>query len=367
METLFKGHVVNNSRIRLKSYLQIVLVGLLVLSLAGCNRTNPRQLSDEERLEKAKVEDEAIIVELDSLMSMKVTLPALMDTTVFSDVCIQQFNQLATETNGALKVVANSRFVSETINEIIRENGAHDLDLMIVIDKTGSMNDDISNVKVGLDQILNALKEFDNTRLAVATYGDRAVDGALWFNYQDFGSQLETSREFINKIQITGGGDYPESVFDGVYEAISKDFWRSSSKRIVLLIGDAPSHTGAASNRSIEDVIEVAKANDINMNFYPIILSPYNTEYGTIESMQSLSFIESIYPNPSRGAVVLSFNQIGDLTLELFNEDGQMVQTQPVNSETVRLDLYDQKPGVYVLRVFDAKKNYDVQKIVLVE
>ena len=264
-----------------------------------------------------------------------------------------------------MKVVANSRFVSKVIKSIIEEHGADGADFMIIMDNTGSMSDDIKNIKVGLDQILTSMEEYEDIRLAVATYGDRWVDGDKWYRFKSFENDFKDTRAFLESITVTGGGDYPESVYDGVYNTFNENFWQSDRKRIAILLGDAPSLVDDLSKHNHDEIIEAAKSEGVNMNLYPIVLSPYSTEYGSPESMQSLSFIESIYPNPSKGVINVSFNQINDLELEIFDKSGKSVKKASITGENMRLDLYDLENGLYVIRVLDAKKNYDIKKFVL--
>ena len=65
---------------------------------------------------------------------------------------------------------------------------------------------------------------------------------------------------------MTGGGDFPESVYDGIHEAFQEGFWKSNSKRIVILIGDAPSLGPTASTYSEKDIIQLAKSEKINID-----------------------------------------------------------------------------------------------------
>ena len=108
---------------------------------------------------------------------------------------------------------------------------------------------------------------------------------------------------------MTGGGDFPESVYDGIYEAFQENFWNSNSKRIVVLLGDAPSLDSNLTTYNEKDIIQIARNQNINMNFYPIVLSPYNGEFGATKKMQNLTFIESIYPNPSSGLLTIKLNK----------------------------------------------------------
>lgn len=338
---------------------------LIALIAFSCSSPDNPELSESEKLELKKSENDSLMFVLDSIMEIKIEIPQLIDSIVISPECLEQFNVLARETKGELKVVANSKFVAKEIAEIIENHAINNTDLMIIIDKTSSMADDLDNIKKGLNQILNSLKQYQNIRLSVSTYGDKNIDGNLWYDYQNFETDFDGTLNFIENIQMTHGGDFPESVYDGVYEAFQEGFWQSDSKRMVVLLGDAPSLDSIYTTYTEKDIINIATSENINMNFYPIVLSPYNGEFGATKKMQNLTFIESVYPNPTSGALTLKLNQFGTFNLEIFNQSGELIKSEVISSETFKTDLYDQPNGLYIIRISDSDKNFDTRKIIL--
>jgi len=330
-----------------------------------CTSPDKPVLTESEKLELSRVENDSLMIVFDSIMEVKIDIPQLIDSIVISQECLQQFNTLARETHGEVKVVANSRFVAKEIANIIENNVIDNTDLMIIIDKTSSMADDLDNIKKGLDQILSSLKEYNNIRLSVSTYGDKNIDGNLWYDFKNFETDFESTMKFIENIQMTHGGDFPESVYDGIHEAFQEEFWQSDSKRIVILLGDAPSLDSTLTTYTEKDIVNIATNENINMNFYPIVLSPYNGELGTTKKMQNLTFIESVYPNPSGGPFTLKLNQLGTFNFEIFNQNGELIKSEIINSETYKSDLYDYPNGLYIIRVSDNDKNFDTRKIIL--
>lgn len=342
------------------------IIFLLIASLAfSCSSPDKPVLSDAEKLEQKMAENDSLMIVFDSIMQLKVEIPQLIDNSILSSECLEQFSTLARETEGGLKVVANSKFVAKEIAAIIENHAIDNTDIMIIIDKTSSMEDDLADIKKSLNQILKSIKKFQNIRLSVSTYGDKHEDGKLWYDFQNFESDFDGTMNFIENIKMTHGGDFPESVYDGIYEAFQEGFWQSNSKRIVILLGDAPSLESKLSTYTEKDIIELAKSEKINMNFYPIVLSPYNGEMGETKKMQNLTFIESVYPNPSSGLLTIKLNQFGTFNLEIFNQTGELIKSDIISSETYKMDLYDQQNGLYVIRVSDNDKNFDTRKIIL--
>ncbi len=323
-------------------------------------------MTEEEKQEKLEAENNSLMVVLDSIMDVEIKIPQLIDSSFIAVDCLEQFNELARETGGSIKIVSNSKFVAKVIAGIIESNLTNGSDLMLVIDKTGSMYDDILNIQKGLGQILKTLEKYDNVRLSVATYGDKNVDKKYWFEFENFEDDFSKTMEFIEGIEVVGGGDLPESVYDGIYEAFQKGFWKSDTKRIVVLLGDAPSLDSSKSEHNIEEIIKISTEDKINMNFYPIVLSPQSLGFGMdVPKMQNLNFIETIYPNPCRGRFTLKLNQLGRFKFELFDQNGSLLREKELTNDTYSDDLYDYPNGLYVVRVSDEDKNYEVRKILL--
>tara|TARA_Y100000768_G_C23888151_1_gene638719 strand:+ start:29 stop:1075 length:1047 start_codon:yes stop_codon:yes gene_type:complete len=346
----------------MKTNIILIVIALIAFS---CSTPDKPELTESEKLELKKAHNDSLMIVFDSIMEVKVEIPQLIDSIIISPECLEQFNTLARETEGGLKVVANSKFVAKEIAGIVNNNAIDNTDLMIIIDKTSSMADDLDNIKKGLNQILNSLKQYKNIRLCVSTYGDKNIDGKLWYDYQNFETDFDGTMNFIENIQMTHGGDFPESVYDGIYEAFQEGFWQSDGKRLVILLGDAPSLDSTFTTYTEKDIINIATSENINMNFYPIVLSPYNGEFGTTQKMQNLTFIESVYPNPSNGPFTLKLNQFGTFKLEIFNQSGELIKSDLVNSETYKTDLYDYPNGLYIVRISDNDKNFDTRKIIL--
>lgn len=143
-------------------------------------------------------------------------------------------------------------------------------EVVFLIDKTGSMSDDIDSVKDDLNAILDILPE--NTRVALATYGDKNEDGDEWFSTTQLTTDYALIRTEIDGIEVTGGGDWEESVYDGSYEVMDQLQWQSQSLRMILVIGDAAPLTGSKTDYSLDDVVDKSQENTPNINIYTIAI-----------------------------------------------------------------------------------------------
>ena len=57
-----------------------------------------------------------------------------------------------------------------------------------------------------------------------------------------FTNDLKAFDSALQQIQANGGGDYPESVNQGLDQAVSRMQWSKGTAKLVFLVGDAPPH-----------------------------------------------------------------------------------------------------------------------------
>ncbi|MBO9697382.1 MAG: VWA domain-containing protein [Sphingopyxis sp.] len=116
------------------------------------------------------------------------------------------------------------------------------LDLMLVVDTTGSMGDEINYLQAELRSIIGAItaKHRDlDIRIGFVFYrdlGDDYVTRTIAFD-RDIGRvQGALARQDAN-----GGGDYPEAMDQAMIRAVEQD-WRPDAVKSLLLVADAPPH-----------------------------------------------------------------------------------------------------------------------------
>ncbi len=182
----------------------------------------------------------------------------------------EAFAELGVGTGGLKYDARGAASVPGIIIKVIQEQTiGTNSDIIFLIDNTASMRDDIDQVRRSLNEIIDALPS--GTRLGMATYNDRNVDPSNWFKFQDLSTDYESSRTFLNAISVYGGGDIPESVYDGIYETVSRAKWQSS-KRIVIVIGDAPPLEGILSVYTYQQIIAKCVERGVDVNLYPILI-----------------------------------------------------------------------------------------------
>ena len=130
------------------------------------------------------------------------------------------------------------------ITEAYYANHSDSLDLMLVVDTTGSMSDELSYLQAELESVINrAVSDNGNipVRLSVNFYRD---DGDVYvvrdFPFTDNISQAIAD---LNKQDADGGGDMPEKVNAALDNAINQHDWNKNSTKLLFIILDAPPHS----------------------------------------------------------------------------------------------------------------------------
>ena len=116
------------------------------------------------------------------------------------------------------------------------------VDLLFIVDVTSSMGSFINDAKQRMKSILENLKsEFKiDLQVGLSLYRDHPSEEPTFVTAVCDLMEVEKIQEKISKIHVSGGGDFPEAVFDGIIDGISSMSWRDGSRRIAFLIGDAP-------------------------------------------------------------------------------------------------------------------------------
>ena len=144
-----------------------------------------------------------------------------------------------------------------------------DLDVVFVIDTTGSMSGELREVQERARQLAGSLAEArvgERLRYGVVAFRDRG-DAYVTLIF-DLNQDVGAADEFLAGLNADGGGDGPESVVAAVAEALHSMSWNRADDvdRQIFLIGDAPPHLDYRDDPAPEDLIREARAARIVIN-----------------------------------------------------------------------------------------------------
>jgi Mg-chelatase subunit ChlD len=117
------------------------------------------------------------------------------------------------------------------------------LDLLFILDTTGSMGEEIERLKSTIEIInlnLSSLKIKPLIRFGMVLYRDREDDYVT--KVIPFTENLQAFQNELNKVDADGGGDTPEDLQSALKDAVKKMQWNNDGVRLAFIITDAPAH-----------------------------------------------------------------------------------------------------------------------------
>lgn len=118
------------------------------------------------------------------------------------------------------------------------------LDLVFLIDATGSMGDEIDKLKSTLRTIAHEVSRLPaqpDLCFGLVAYRDKGDEYLI--RSHDLTSDLGAFQAVLNQLRADGGGDYPEAMNEALHDTVHKLSWRGNgTTRMVFLLADAPPH-----------------------------------------------------------------------------------------------------------------------------
>lgn len=147
------------------------------------------------------------------------------------------------------------------------------LDIHFLIDVTGSMGDEIQQLKdnmIAIAEQISDLPSSPDVRFGMTVYRDRG--DAFVSRTFDFTPDVEAFVEALREVEANGGGDYPESLNEGLHNAIHLPEWRTEETvSIIFLVADAPPQL--IYDQDYDYAVEVLTAAERGIKIFPIASS----------------------------------------------------------------------------------------------
>lgn len=158
------------------------------------------------------------------------------------------------------------------------------LDLMFMIDTTGSMGDELEYLKTEIRDIIAKIVGDRNysVRTSVNFYRDKGDEYIV--HATPFTTDPEEVYEYIRKEYSAGGGDFPEAVHTALDNAVNGHEWDEDAVKLCFFVLDAPPHYenqeyGDSVYETLRGAVKTAAAEGIRI--IPIVSSGSDslTEY----------------------------------------------------------------------------------------
>jgi hypothetical protein len=164
------------------------------------------------------------------------------------------------------------------------------LDLMFVIDTTGSMGDELAYLQDHLEDIIEKVRSRTDPgleiRLSLNYYRDH--DEEYVVRSQPFSTDIGSLIEDLDAQEASGGGDIPEAVDLALEDAVFDHAWSSSARaRLMFLVLDAPLRDEPASLQRLQD--SIAEAARLGIRVMPV--TGTRTEESTAFFVRQLAIV----------------------------------------------------------------------------
>ena len=153
---------------------------------------------------------------------------------------VETFTEIARDGGGLLVYSNGSGDLTEKIQSILEKEKGKSVDIVLCLDTTESMMDDIDGIRRTIVPMLREITKY---------YTDYRLGMVLYKDYFDeylnrvipFTKDFTVFQRNIDAIRVRGGADVPEAVYEALYESAVRFDWEAES-RLVILAGDAPPH-----------------------------------------------------------------------------------------------------------------------------
>jgi Mg-chelatase subunit ChlD len=154
------------------------------------------------------------------------------------------------------------------------------LDLLFMVDTTGSMGDELSYLQAELRDVIRKVAEAGQVyaiNLSVNFYRDTGDEYVV--RSFEFTSDIDKAISQLSEQSPNGGGDYAEAVHLALEDVVNNHQWRDGAVKLCFMVLDAPPHTDREI-KGIDDRMQttVMTMAERGIRFIPLASSGVDTE-----------------------------------------------------------------------------------------
>lgn len=225
-------------------------------------------------------------------------------------------------------VTLDDNYFKITLDE--KANHVENVDIMLMVDTTGSMGDELEYIKTELSDVVNQVNKENANNLNIRVSGNYYRDHGDEYLVRSFPftDNIKQVLKEMNDQYANGGGDYEEAVVVALNDAIYNHNWNKDAEaKLLFLVLDAPPHH---TDQNISQIHELIKdANALGIRVIPIASSGVDkdTEFllrfldistnGTYIFLTDHSGIGNSHLTPTIG--YYQVEQLNDLMVKVIN------------------------------------------------
>ncbi len=153
------------------------------------------------------------------------------------------------------------------------------LDLMLMVDTTGSMSDELKYLQKELESVIKSIDRQSDMDIRVSVNFYRDEDDDYVVRSFAFSGNIEEVLQQLAAQDTDGGGDYPEAVHKALDSILQDHQWEPNATKICFFVMDAPPHSEAEIKGINEQMTKTVKALSAEgVRLIPVASSGVNTE-----------------------------------------------------------------------------------------
>ena len=182
----------------------------------------------------------------------------------YMDAAVEVYREIAEEGEGNAVFSAGQEEILDNIRELLRDTDGSTLDLVLALDTTESMTNDMAVLRRSLVPLLEEeTRGFKQFRFGIVYYKDYYEE--FLTKIIPFRPNLEGIQASLDRVKVYGGRDIPEAVYEALYAAVHEFPWGAETRKVIL-VGDAPPHPRPRGEVSAELVYRDSEALSIELN-----------------------------------------------------------------------------------------------------
>lgn len=127
--------------------------------------------------------------------------------------------------------------------DVALQNEEVKLDIMFMIDTTGSMGDELEYLKIELGDVIKRVAKETGVEINTSVNFYRDSEDEYVVKDFEFMDDVDKVTEILSEQHASGGGDEPEAVHKALQNAINEHQWSDDSTiKLMFLVLDAPPH-----------------------------------------------------------------------------------------------------------------------------
>ena len=181
---------------------------------------------------------------------------------------VAAYREIADEGGGSAVFSTGEEDILDKLRVVVGEAEVPSLDLVLALDTTESMKNDMPHLRQSLVPLLEAItKEYEVFRFGLVLYKDYAEQYVT--RIIEFRDDLSYVQKLLDTTRVFGGRDIPEAVNEALYAGIHGFPW-AAERKLVVLVGDAPAHPIPRGRVTKEMVYDDAR--ELGVELHTIIL-----------------------------------------------------------------------------------------------